>query len=442
MTGPERRYRAALTGRRSERHRRKNHDGALSGVGEGPLTVAFLTPAWPLGAAANGIVSYVDSVTAGLRRLGHTPCILSTHSNNSNLPSDVDWLEQQERSALARIRDGLTFRVNPLAALRQRYSRALVHAARHAIAERGVALLEMEEAFGLVQLVKPRLPIPVVVRLHGPHFVVGPALGVPSDATFRQRVRHEGVGIAKADAVSAPSRGILERTRAYYGLPLNGAALIPNPGPVVPPGSRWSLAECDPSRLLFVGRFDRVKGGDVVIDAFRRVAQRFPQIRLWFVGPADEGLTDEQGRHWALAKYIAERAPDVAGRIDWLGRQLHSSLAELRRKAFVTIVGSRYENFPMVVLEAMAYGCPLAATRTGGIVDIIQDGVNGVLARPGDPDDLAAGILRLLGTPEFAVKLGRRAAEDASWRYHPDAIACETAAFHQTVLDSWSRRAS
>ena len=411
-------------------------------MGERPLTVAFLTPAWPLGAAANGIVSYVDSVTAGLRRLGHTPCILSIHSDNANPPSDVDWLDRQERSALARIRDGLTFRVNRSAALRQRYSRALVHATQRAIVERGVALLEMEEAFGLVQLVKPRLPIPVVVRLHGPHFVVGPALGVPSDAAFRQRVRHEGVGIAKADAVSAPSRGTLEQTREYYGLPLPGAALIPNAGPAVPAESRWSLAECDRSRLLFVGRFDRVKGGDIVIDAFRRVAQRFPQIRLWFVGPADDGLTDDQGRQWTLAKYIAERAPDVGGRIDWLGRLPNSSLAELRRRAFVTIVGSRYENFPMVVLEAMAYGCPLAATRTGGIVEIIQDGVNGVLARPEDPDDLAAAILRLLTTPEFAEKLGRRAAEDAAQRYHPDAIARETAAFHQTVLNSWSGHAS
>ena len=114
----------------------------------------------------------------------------------------------------------------------------------------------------------------------------------------------------------------------------------------------------------------------------------------------------------------------------------------MRRKAFVTIVGSRYENLPLVVLEAIAYGCPLAATRTGGIVEIIEDGVNGVLARPGDPDDLAAAIMRLLEAPEFAAKLGPRAAEDAAQRYHPDAIARETAVFLQTVLDRWSRRAS
>jgi glycosyltransferase involved in cell wall biosynthesis len=417
-----------------------HQDRVSPAVSDRALRVAFLTPEWPAATAANGIVTYVDSISAGLRRQGHTVCILSGHSNDTASYPDVYPVARGERSALGKIRHGLTFLINPPEAMRQRYGRALVQAARRAIAERGVELLEMEESFGWVQLVRPHLPIPVVVRLHGPHFANGPALGLPADASFHLRTRQEGVGIEKADAVSAPSREILERTRAFYGLPLAGAATIPNAGPVVPSEQRWSPANCDPSRLLFIGRFDRHKGGDVVIDAFRKVAQRLPRIRLWFVG-VEEGLTDEQGRQWTLPEYIAARAPDVADRIDCLGRLPQASLAEMRRKAFATIVGSRYETFGIVVLEAMAYGCPLAATRTGGIAEVLEDGVNGVLARPGDPDDLASAVLRLLEAPEFAAKLGRRAAEDAL-RYNPDAVARETAAFHQSVLDRWNPSAA
>jgi glycosyltransferase involved in cell wall biosynthesis len=403
------------------------------------LRVAFLTPAWPVDVATNGIVTYVDSIAAGLRRQGHTVCILSAYTDGAKSEPDMYPVDREELSVLARIRDALTYRINPSAALREKFARALVNVARRAIAERGVQLLEMEESFGFVQRVKPHLPIPVVVRLHGPHFANGPALRVSTDAAFHQRVRDEGVAIAMADGVSSPSRDILEQTKEFYGLPLTDAAVIPYPGPAVSPERRWSQAECDRSLLLFVGRFDRHKGGDVVIDAFRKVAHRFPQIRLCFAGP-DDGLTDDQGRYWTLAKYIEERAPEVAGRIDCIGRQPHSALAEIRRRAFATIVGSRYETFGIVVLEAMAYGCPLAATRAGGIAEIVEDGVNGVLARPGDPDDLASAISRLLDAPEYAAKLGRRAAEDAA-RYHPDAIARETALFHQSVLDRRSATA-
>src|SRR5271168_628785 len=94
------------------------------------LTVAFLTPDWPLDTAANGIISYVDSVTAGLRRLGHTPCILSAHSDQANFPPDVYLLEQQERSAFARIRNKLTSRINPSEARRHMFARDLVRATR------------------------------------------------------------------------------------------------------------------------------------------------------------------------------------------------------------------------------------------------------------------------------------------------------------------------
>jgi glycosyltransferase involved in cell wall biosynthesis len=212
------------------------------------------------------------------------------------------------------------------------------------------------------------------------------------------------------------------------------AIVIPNPGPVVPSQRRWSLPSCDRSRLLFVGRFDRHKGGDIVIDAFSVVARRFRQLRLWFVGP-DRGVTDESDRRWTIRNYIAERAPEVADRIEWLDSQPHSALPDLRRKAFLSIVASRYENFPMAMLEAMSYGCPIVGTRVGGMAEIIQNNINGVLAQPGDPNDLAKVILDLLAKPKFAARIGEQAASSVIRRYHPDTIARKTIAFHQSVLD-------
>ncbi len=402
------------------------------------LSVAFLSPAWPLGASANGIVSYVDTIGEALRRQGHNPCVLARDMHEDNPPPDV-FRAEARRSNFVRIYDRLFRFVDPLDAMRHGFARGIVHAARLAIASRAVQLLEMEETFGLIQLVKPRVPIPIIARLHGPCFVVGATSGLPQNSAFYRRVRNEGRGIFTADAVSAPSRDILERTRNYYRLPLAEAVVIPNPGPVVPDAERWSLETCDHSRLLFVGRFDRTKGGDIAIDAFRIVAQRFPQVRLWFVGP-DNGFNDERQRRWTIREYIAERAPEVAHRIDWLDRQPNSALPELRRRALVTIIASRYETFSMVALEAAAYGSPIVATKVGGVAEIVSDGLNGILARPEDPDGLAAAISSLLANPVYAAKLGHQAAVDAVRRYHPDTIALQTVAFYRSVLDKVKNR--
>jgi glycosyltransferase involved in cell wall biosynthesis len=403
------------------------------------ITVGLLSPDWPLDKAMNGIVSYVDGLNKGLARLGHKAYVLASHCDGPNTWPNVYVLQQDRQSALARMRFGLAFQLNPLEAIRWKFGRALVETARRAITERGVELLEMEETLGLVQIVKRHLDIPVIAKLHGPHFLTGTLSGGSARVGFDRRIRHEGIAILKADAVSAPSFDVLERARRYYNVPLEGGVVIPNPAPIVERQKRWSFAECDPLRLLFVGRFDRVKGGDVVIDAFQRIVRRFPKMRLWFAGP-DDGVIDAQNRRWSLAEYLTEKAPEVAECVDWLGKRPYSSLAELRQRAFISIVGSRYETFGMVSLEAMAHGCPLVATRVGGINEIVKDGVNGVLARPEDPDDLASGITRLLEAPEFASKLAQQAAEEAAQRYHPDTIARETAEFYREVIDRRTHR--
>lgn len=407
-------------------------------AGERLLSPAFLSPSWPAANAANGIVTYIDRMIPSLRRLGHRPCVLAACHSADVLWPDVYFLYDEEyRTPLERIIDSIAFRLNSHNALRRRFAGNIIMAALRARAQNGVELLEMEETFGLAQLIKPRLAMPIVLRLHGPLFAL--AQCCTDSAAHGPRILREGVGIAKADAVSAVSRDILERTRTQYGLPLHDAVVIPNPAPIVPCQLRWRLADCDRSRILFVGRFDRVKGGDTVIDCMRILVRAFPNLQLWFAGP-DNGLTDDEGKRWSIKEYLAQHAPEAVACVEWIGTQSQESLAEFRRQAMVTIVASRYEAFGLTVLEAMAYGCPLVATRTGGIAETVADGVNGILCPPADPSAMAAAIARLLTEPNLAATLGRRAGEDAASGYHPDTIARETARFYQRVLDGHRTR--
>lgn len=412
----------------------------------GTLSPALLSPTWPPDAVANGVVSYVADISDGLRRLGHRPCILTPSIRGTPRPATDDGpldlsTVTGRRSLPRRLADRLTRTLAPQHQLDRSVCRAVIAGMRRAVAERGVQLLEMEEAFGWPRLVAPQIGVPLVVRLHGPWFVNGPLRGAVEDAAFRRRVRRERQSIALADGITSPSREALDRTRAYYDLPLEDAEVVANPVATVPPECRWRLDDCDRSSILFVGRFDRHKGGDILIDAFARLAKQRPEVRLRFVGP-DYGLADDAGRPWTLPDYLRERAGEAlaAGRIEWLGQRPRSEAADLRLRSMVTVVASRYETFGIAVTEAMAQGCPLVATAAGAIPELVEDGRTGLLCRPGDPESLADAIGRLLDAPEWAARLGAEAAAEAARRFHPDVLARQMADFYGRVLARTGRR--
>lgn len=402
------------------------------------LAVAYVSPGWAAEDYPNGVIPYVVDMAHALRRAGQKSFVFPWICG----PDAPDWVydlvpRSAPRGLADRVVDNVLYRLGNSTLLhRRRYCRAIAGATLSAVAEHGANLLEVEEAFGWSHLLRGRIGIPVVVRLHGPWFLNAPADGVADSAAYRRRVRDERRSIALADGVSSPSLDTLERTRAFYGLPLADAVVIPPPAPVVAPDRRWRAEACEPNTLLFIGRFDRHKGADVLLDAFARVARKYPAARLKFVGPDQAKMVDTDGKRWSLPEYAADRFPDAVadGRFEWLGPQPKSALQDLRRGASVTIVASRYETFGLTVTEALVQGCPLIATRTGAIPENVRDGETGLLCRPDDPDDLAAAMGRLLEDPSLAARLGGRAGDDAARRYHPDAIAAEMSVFYRDVI--------
>lgn len=348
-------------------------------------------------------------------------------SNLAGPPGNFAVYERQRgRSISARAVDAVLYRLAPSTAWLASLRRDVSTTVRRMTKEQALDVLELEEFWGIGSWVRRTCGVRVHVRLHGPWFLNGPALGTVEDGSFHRRVQLEGMGIAEADVVSAPSRDVLERVRARYGLTLADAVVIPNPTHPISLGERWRLGACDLDRVLFVGRFDRHKGGDVAIDAFARLLRARPSARLTFVGP-DHGIPLEDGSTRGLEAFVRERVPGALedGRIDWLGAQPYSALAPLRRRAFMTVVSSRYENFPGTLTEAMTMGCPVLAANVGGIPELVQHGLNGLLHRNGDAGDLAARMLELFQDPARAARLGRQAGEDAERRHHPDLIAAQ-----------------
>jgi glycosyltransferase involved in cell wall biosynthesis len=201
-------------------------------------------------------------------------------------------------------------------------------------------------------------------------------------------------------------------------------------------GAAWRRELADRSHVLFVGRFDELKGGDLMLLAFRSLALRNPGLRLTLVEP-DSGV-EHAGRHVKLREYVAALIPkSVAERIEYCGVLPEAAIRKLGSEAFVTVVASRYDNFPNTVLEAMAFGCSLVAIAVGGIPELLQNEHNGLLVLPGAPELIALACERLPSDPPIASKLAAQARADCSARYDPRRIAEETLGAYQAAIDAF-----
>ncbi len=186
---------------------------------------------------------------------------------------------------------------------------------------------------------------------------------------------------------------------------------------LIPPGVDVELfrpptPEQREPRVLYVGRVERTsrwKGLQFLVDSLVPLLQRVPEARLDVVGDGDDV---------ACLRAQAQRL-GVAGSIDWHGKVDHSDLTGFYQRAGVTVLPSltESESFGMTLVEAMASGCPVVGSNVGGIPFVIRDGVDGLLARPGDATDLAARLGDVLTDPALAATLGRGGREAALTRW-------------------------
>jgi glycosyltransferase involved in cell wall biosynthesis len=402
-----------------------------------PVSIGYFSPGWPASAFPNGIIPYVAILAEQLESMGHSATVIAGRVAPGENGNPVYDLESGSARPTFRQRvvEGLGYRVSPSWGRDRVFRRKLSTTVKRVIAERGIQLLEIEESFGFARWLQQDVSIPICVRLHGPWFLNGAAVGAVQDKAFDHRVKLEEKLIRNAVAITSPSRDTLEQTRAYYGLSLEHAQVIPAPVYPVAVHERWALEGCDPKRVLFIGRFDRHKGADLLIDAFAHVLEQIPDARLTFVGP-DPGLLDDEGRHWNLESYVRDRVPGAieSGAVTLMGHRPHAALGALRRSAIVTVVCSRYENFPLTVVEAKAMGCPVVAAAVGGIPEIIEHETDGLLYQGGSVEDLAAKIVTMINNPDLAATLGRQTAERCE-SFYPEAVAARSLDYYGNYLE-------
>jgi glycosyltransferase involved in cell wall biosynthesis len=221
-----------------------------------------------------------------------------------------------------------------------------------------------------------------------------------------------------ADAFVAMSRAIREEMLAA-GVPAERIALLPHGVDTerfrpAEPGERAALRARlglpDGVLAAWSGRLLRGKGLETLLDAFARAAGDVPGLRLLLVGSGEgQALSvDDDLRRRAREAGLAERVV-FTGRVE--------RVEDVLRAADLFVFPSVFEALGIALVEAAACGLPAVASRTGGIVDVVDDGRSGLLVGPADATALAEG-LRALGTdPDRRGAMGREARRIALARF-------------------------
>ena len=144
------------------------------------------------------------------------------------------------------------------------------------------------------------------------------------------------------------------------------------------------------SRLVTLGvvsRLEKIKGMDLVVPAFARVRAQYPDTRLIVVG---DGSLREKMRQQAQELGCTDG-------IEWAGRQPQEQLSDWYSRMDIVLMPSRSEGFGLTAIEAMANGCVVVASRTGGLPEVVRDREVGLLHTPESIDDMADKIGPLVG---------------------------------------------
>ena len=183
-------------------------------------------------------------------------------------------------------------------------------------------------------------------------------------------------------------------------------------------GRRWTI--------LFVGRLVELKGLAYLIEAVGRLGGRLP-ARIVAIG-----IGPERDRLEALAR---DRKVDVDFRNKVPDAELHQAFLTSDVLVLPSIIDARgdTEGLGVVLLDAMSYGIPAIASRVGGIPDIIEDGVSGLLVPPADPQALANAIERVARDPAFARRLADAGRERLRTQFSWDVITTRWDELYRTV---------
>lgn len=261
--------------------------------------------------------------------------------------------------------------------------------------------------------------------------------------TFHGHVFHSYFGPAKtkfflfierrlarmSDAIVAVSEKQREEMAGYGVAPIEKIHVIPlgfDLAPFERPAAgvfRKELGLGAGEKLVgIVARITAVKNHELFLDAAALVKERVPAARFVIVGDGE------------LRSRIEQRARDLDLEDSVILTGWRSDLPEIYADLDVLALTSLNEGTPVSVIEAMASGCPVVSTRVGGVPDLVDEDVTGLMAGSGDARGLAEAIARLLTEPDLARRIADSARTFALERFRVERLVADVQKLYEELL--------
>lgn len=316
-----------------------------------------------------------------------------------------------------------------------------VEIANRALADKGKALARRLNGFDLIHAhdwltaysavaLKATLQLPLVATIHATERGRGQGYLIDEQAATINGT--EWWLTYESWHIITVSHFMAQQLHSYFSVPSDKLSVVYN-GINVP--SRQQLPDAerrafrrrfadDDQPLVFnIGRMVYEKGVQILIAAAPRILATFPTARFVVAGT---GAFLQQLQSDAAAIGV-ERAFTFTGFISDEDRDRLFEVAD------VAVFPSLYEPFGIVALEAMAHRCPVVASSTGGLQEVVRPHENGLIGEPGNPESLAWAIIHTLQRPDWARQRAEQAYQEVVTEYNWEGIAAKTAQVYRQV---------
>jgi glycogen synthase len=370
----------------------------------------ILFHSWEYGTGSGGIAQYMHQMATGLGDRGHQVFVVAGRR---------DGFPEVEDTAYGRV-----YRIYNRSEVR---SPVLTRRVLDLVAQHRVDVIEGADHWGeCAGIIQNTSRPPVLIKYHGCQIidaltsaeVVYPwqRLTVGLGLTrIRSQLRSERVCVERADLAQAPSQKIVDDLIGQGTILPAKLEIVPNMLARCPEPASGVHEEASRPTLLYTGRLELRKGIQYLPRIVRAVRKQFPEVIIELAGNDCYARGLGSLRQWLQKQFVG-----MEQNIRFLGGLDNGELDAAYRRSAVLVFPTKWDNFPMSVLEAMGYAKPVVTTRNGGMPEMLK-GTGSVIA-DADSDAFSRGVCDFLADIDLRTRVGKACRERVLSHYMTDQV--------------------